>query len=202
MAVLDNTCQLLRPQGPKLLLHLAEAELNTIVLRSIGNVKDVAEAQFRQRLLALLGGVRGEVVHEDADLVLAVSRAQLLQVLLELRDVDRVLDTTLLGHACQQGERRLVQRLTVDGHILLRETVLRLRDGAASKACFIQKDDSVAVSSRSSQRLLHLRQFLLDLLQALHLGRLGPDNTPLRDAVELVDLSEQLWIQVSARVFS
>ena len=90
LAVGYDPCHPLRPQALELLLHLAEDELDRVVVGLVGHIVDVPEAEGPHRVLALLRGVRGEVVHEDADLLALVLLPQLRQVLLELGDVDGV----------------------------------------------------------------------------------------------------------------
>ena len=41
MAVLDDASELLRPQAAEVVLDLAEAELDRVVVRCVGNVEDV-----------------------------------------------------------------------------------------------------------------------------------------------------------------
>ena len=59
MAVLDDASELLRPQAAEVVLDLAEAELDRVVVRCVGNVEDVLEAQPAHCILALLRGVCG-----------------------------------------------------------------------------------------------------------------------------------------------
>ena len=46
VAVLDQACQLLCPQGPELQLDLAEDELDRVVFRSIGKIIDEPDSEF------------------------------------------------------------------------------------------------------------------------------------------------------------
>ena len=77
VAVLNDARELLGPQGPELLLHLAEGELYRVIIWTVGHIIDVAEAELPHRLLALLGGVCREVVHEQADFIVTVRLPQL-----------------------------------------------------------------------------------------------------------------------------
>ena len=90
LCVWYDACHPLCPQAFKLLFHLAEDELDRVVVWLICHVVDVLEAERPHRVLALLRGVRGEVVHEDADLLALILLPQLRQVLLELGDADGV----------------------------------------------------------------------------------------------------------------
>ena len=124
VGVLDEPRELLGPQSPKCILQLAEGELDGVVLGSVRKIPDVPHAELLHLLRAPVAGVHGEVVGEQAELVLAVLLAELLQVLDEPVGVDRlgedpeVLLALLLGDARQQRQRRLVQQLLRYGHVL------------------------------------------------------------------------------------
>ena len=80
----------LGPQTPKLLLHLAESELDRIEVGLVGHVEDPSEAQLPHRVLTLVGRMHRQIVHEDAYLRVSVLSPKLRQVLLELLDVHRL----------------------------------------------------------------------------------------------------------------
>ena len=91
VAVLDQACQLLCPQGPELLLDLAEDELDRVVFRSIGQIVDVPDAEFPHIPLRLFRRVHREVVHKEAEFLTRVRLHKLREVLLELLRVDGLL---------------------------------------------------------------------------------------------------------------
>ena len=91
VTILDDACELACPQCPELLLHLAEYKLDWVVFWTVWHVEDAAESESRCLCQRLLAPVGREVVHEQGYLLVAVSRPQLLEVLLELLDVNGVL---------------------------------------------------------------------------------------------------------------
>ena len=105
MGFLSQPHQLLGPQLPERVLQFTEGKLDGIVLGTVRDVEDPTEAELPHILLSFVRRVDAEIVHEDANLFVAVVLAQLLQVFLESWDVERlalqfvVLLATLLGNA-------------------------------------------------------------------------------------------------------
>ena len=67
--------ELLKAEGLELLLDLREAQLDRVVLRAVGHVEDVADVEALHLREGLLRSMGGEVVEEDAELVVAVLRS-------------------------------------------------------------------------------------------------------------------------------
>ena len=113
--------------------------------------------------------MRGEVVHEEADLAVAVHLPELREVLLELRDVHRLREhheellPFLLRNAREQRHCWLVRLGLVDVQVLRGQAVFRLRQGRLGEHRLVDVDDPVAVLPE----LLYLSHQLLPL--PLHL---------------------------------
>lgn len=87
LAIVDDSGQFLPLQASVSLFDLAKDELDGVVIRLIGHVVNVPEAQGLHGIFALLRSMGGEVIHEDADLVIPIILSELRQVLLELGDI-------------------------------------------------------------------------------------------------------------------
>ena len=87
VAVLDLPSQLLHPQHLKLLFDFAEDRLDRIQVWRIRQIPQIPDAQTSHEVLALVGGVRREVVHEEAYLGVAILLSEFGEILLELDDV-------------------------------------------------------------------------------------------------------------------
>ena len=69
VAVLDQAHELLGPQRLEVSFHLAEHQLDWVVVRCVGHVVDEPEAVVAHGLLRALRGVGAQVVHKEDDLV-------------------------------------------------------------------------------------------------------------------------------------
>ena len=83
VASLQLTGEFSRPQRAEAPLVEAEDRFYRVPLRAVHHVEDPTEAELLHVLLGLVRGVHGQVVHEEGDLVVAVARPQLSQVILE-----------------------------------------------------------------------------------------------------------------------
>ena len=92
VVVLDIASQLLGTQRSEDSFYFWENGLDRVVVRRIGDVIDVAEAKLPHRRLALLRGVRRELVHEQAYLFITVLISEAREPLFELRYVDRSIE--------------------------------------------------------------------------------------------------------------
>ena len=105
VAGLQLTGEFSRPQRAEAPLVEAEDRFYRVPIRAVHHVEDPTEAELPHVLLSFVRRVDAEIVHEDANLVVAVVLAQLLQVFLESWDVKRlvlqlvVFLATLLGNA-------------------------------------------------------------------------------------------------------
>ena len=66
----------------------------------------------------------GQIIHEQADLVLWIGMSQCFDILLEFVGVDRpledhvMLEAVLFGDPAQQGHGRLIDLVDIDTHVL------------------------------------------------------------------------------------
>ena len=196
-AALQDACHHLGSQAPELLLHLAEAKLYWIPIWAVSHAIDRAEFQILHRLLALFRAVRGQIVHEDADLVIAVLGPQPSKVLLELRDVHgfRELHVQLLAllarDARQHSRGGRVDPALVYRYVLMGQAVLLLRDRRPRDHCFIDIDDSVAITLGPLQLPDHLG-FVADVVILVLLpSALFPFNAAPLDLVHPVHPTQE-----------
>ena len=67
----------------------------------------------------------GQIIHEEADLVLWIGTSQRFDVILELVGVDRPLENHVMfeavffGYATQQCHGRLIDPVDVDSHVVI-----------------------------------------------------------------------------------
>ncbi|MEC7294182.1 MAG: hypothetical protein VXU46_04755 [Planctomycetota bacterium] len=128
--ILEEARQLLRPQRLEVPLEDAEVQLDGVVLASVRHIVDELEAQRLHVCLRLFSSVAGQVVQEQADLIILILLAELRQILLKLLDVDRLgedhimLLTFFLRYAAKNSQCRLVQLGHVHGHIVFGQAIL------------------------------------------------------------------------------
>ena len=91
VAGIRQSRELLGPQRLEFLLDLAEDHLDRVVIWGVGDVVDEAVAEPPHLFLRFLGSVGREVVHEQADLVVAILGSHILTIFLEFVDVHRFL---------------------------------------------------------------------------------------------------------------
>ena len=91
VTIMDDAYELACLQCPELLLHLAEYQLDWVVFWTVWHVEDAAESESRCLCQRLLAPVGREVVHEQADLVVAILGSHILTIFLELFDVHGLL---------------------------------------------------------------------------------------------------------------
>ena len=127
----------------------------------------------------------GEVVHEEADLAVAVHLPELREVLLELRDVHRLREQHeellpfLLRNAREQRHRRLVGLGLVDIQVLSGQAVFRLRQGRLGEHGLINVDDPVSFLPELLQLSIKLLSLPLHLVLRLVVLLLLPRNFAL-----------------------
>ena len=76
VAVLDEADELLGPQRLEVALHHAEHQLNRVVLGRVGDVEDPSEAEALHLFLRFFTGMYAQVIHKEANLVVAIGFAQ------------------------------------------------------------------------------------------------------------------------------
>ena len=96
VAVLGQAHELLRPQVPEVVLHFAEHKFYWVRFRIVGQIVHPLEAQFAHGLLRLFGCMDRQIVHKDADLVVAVRLSKSCQILLELFSIDRLWEYSIV----------------------------------------------------------------------------------------------------------
>ena len=205
VVVLALAEELLKAQSLELLLDLREAQLDRVVLRRVGHVEDVADVEALHLRECLLRRVRGEVVEEDAELVVAVLLSQLLEEGLELRHVDglredfEVFEAPLLRDGGEQSERRLLQRVDIDTEVAFLPAPLFSSQSRTREHALVEVDDAPAVVLRDRQLPLHGCQVTLRLELTLALRLLAPAEFLLLDLVLSVDSAEQSSVHARVR---
>ena len=153
--------ELLKAQCLELLLDLRKAQFDRVELGRVGDVEDVADPEALHLSERLLRSVGGQVVHEEAELVVAVLFFQLLQVSLELRHVDGLLEdfevllASLLRDGGEQTERRLLQRVDVDTEVLFQPGPLFSAQSRSREHALVKIEDAPAVVVGDRQLSLH-----------------------------------------------
>ena len=184
----------LRPEVP---LDDAEDELDGVVVGGVRDVVDEPELPLPHCCLGSFRCMSTEVVHEQADLLVAVGQPQTVYVFDELVHVDgeledlEVLDSFFSGDAAQQGEGRLLEPGHVHGHVLAGQSPFCVAARLSCKTGLVDVDDTEAIVLRPGQLPLHVDEPLSMLLVILLLGRLHPSQLLLLDAVERVHLPQQ-----------
>ena len=72
IVVIYQSDEFLRPQASEFLLHFAENRFYWIVVRWVCDVEYVSDSKFSHRLFAFVGSMRGQIIHEEADLCIAI----------------------------------------------------------------------------------------------------------------------------------
>ena len=94
--VLCQAHKLLGPQGLEVGLHLAEHEFDGIIFRGVRNVVHEVEALLSHCFLGPLRCVRGQIVHEQTNLVLSRSGPKNCDVLYKFVYVHRLLEDLIV----------------------------------------------------------------------------------------------------------
>ena len=93
-------------------------------------------------------------------------------------------------YAAEQGEGRLLEHGHVHGHILVGQAPFGVGARLPREACFVDIDDTKAISPCISQLPLHLVEPIPLFLGILILGRLDPSQLLSLDSMERVYLPQ------------
>ena len=202
VAILREARQLSRTQLLELTLQLGKGELDRVPFGTVAHIVHPPEAELSHLCLALVRDVAAELIHEEADLVVAAVLAQPLEPLLELLDVHRLLEDPevllafLFRDGRQQSQGRLIQLSIVDQDILLRQSPLQVRHRLPRKHRFVQVHDPESIVLGHRELAFHASEIMPPRLFCSVLIDFVPAVSLLLDPVPPVYFSIQGGIHV------